>query len=170
MRNSAFEKWKPLSTVLPPTGIVSPREVAVGVAASDQVLLQIGWYTTSRPNSDGPDVRETPTPSSYAAACPGSCGILRRSVVGALGCDVRLAVASHPMRHPDPMTGRWYLTCRPHRLVKSRLCSSLGRCKNCCVLGSQNASTKVTSCVILNRSCRTTASKDRSPTHSFRRP
>src|SRR5438128_6548909 len=109
---------------------ITPR-VAVGVAASDQVLLQIGWYPTSTPNSDGPDVRETPTPSSYAAARPGSCGILRRSVVGALGCDVRLAVASHPMRHPDAVSGRSYLTCRPHRWVKSRLCSSLGRCKNC---------------------------------------
>src|SRR5216110_1660804 len=148
----------------------SPLEVAVGVSATAQVLLQIGWYTTSMPNADDPRMRETPTPSSYAAARPGSCGILRRSLLGVLGCEVRLAVASQPMRHPDAVSGRSYLTCNPHRLVKSWSCTSLGLCKNCWVPGSQNASRKVTSCVILNRSCRTTASSDWLPAHSFRRP
>src|ERR1041385_5990279 len=100
------------------------------------------------PNSDGPYERDTPTPSSYALACPGSCGILRRSVVGVLGCDVRLAVASQPTRHPDAVSGRSYLTCAPQRLEKSRLRSRRGLWANCWVPGSQSASKKVTSCVI----------------------
>src|SRR5207302_7679197 len=109
------------STVLPPTGIVPPPTVTTGVWASAQVVLQIGWYTTSIPNTDGPWVRETPTPSSYAVASPGSCGMFKTSLFGVLGCEMRLAVASQPMRHSDAASGRSYLTGTPHRLEKSRL-------------------------------------------------
>jgi len=42
MRNSAFEKRKWFSTVLPPAGMVSPSSVSMGVAARAQVSLQIG--------------------------------------------------------------------------------------------------------------------------------
>src|SRR5882724_8869140 len=43
MRNSAFEKWKPFSTVLPPSGIRPPPEVTVGVLASAHaVLVRVG--------------------------------------------------------------------------------------------------------------------------------
>src|SRR5438309_12130055 len=73
------------------------------------------------PNSASSDLRDTPTPSSYALACPGSCGMFKASVLGVLGCDVRLAVASQPMRHPGSGSGSSYLTCAPQRLETSRL-------------------------------------------------
>src|SRR5436309_13990202 len=93
--------------------------------------------------------------------------MFKRSLFGVLGCEMRLAVASQPMRHSDAASGRSYLTCTPHRLEKSRLRSRRELCKICWVPGSQNTSRNVTSCVIRNRSCSTIASKDRSPVHSF---
>jgi hypothetical protein len=42
MRTIAFEKWNQFSTVFPPAGIVAPRTVCVGSAASAHVLLRIG--------------------------------------------------------------------------------------------------------------------------------
>src|SRR2546426_1161555 len=96
--------------------------------------------------------------------------MFRTSLFGVLGCEMRLAVASQPMRHSEAASGRSYLTCTPHRLEKSRLRSRRGLWKNCWVAGSQNTSRKVTSCVMRNRSCSTIASNDRSPVHSFRTP
>src|SRR5467141_21834 len=122
------------------------------------------------PNSASSDLRDTPTPSSYALACPGSCGMFKASVLGVLGCDVRFAVASEPTRHPGSGSGRSYLTCTPQRLETSRLRSSRALWENCWVPGSQKVSRKVTSWVIRNRWCRTIASSERSPSHSFSKP
>jgi hypothetical protein len=45
----AFEKRKSFSIVLPPAGITRPVAVVMAPAASAQVSLQIGSYTTSTP-------------------------------------------------------------------------------------------------------------------------
>src|SRR5438093_532018 len=59
-------------------------------------------------NVAGPLAFESPRPTLYAAECPGSRGMtgtFASSYSGRLGWDIRLAVASHPIRQPDATGG-----------------------------------------------------------------